>query len=235
MLLYVGRRHARAPTGSPPWPRCATTCAHRASSPTALRCAALHCTRTCGGAVVYAPQREPQGGSRSSLQGSLVSGPSGAMRLGLLQGSNTRRKSTSAPPEPKGTPSWYACSAPCEYPTSTLRVRTLFEPKGRAQPVRLFSTLRVPCEYPTSAYPVRAEGPRPAGTPYCVRRYRRLRSERLGSARLGCQRVQVGAYRLVLFARREARRGGRSAAHTGARCARSRRRCYEPVEAQVSR
>ena len=50
MLLYIGRRHARAPTGSPPWPRCATTCAHRASSPTALRCAALHShMRWCGG------------------------------------------------------------------------------------------------------------------------------------------------------------------------------------------
>ena len=95
-----------------------------------------------------------------------MSGPSGALRLGLLQGSKKRRKSTSAPPEPKGTPSRYAGSAPCEYPTSTLRVRTLFEPKGHAQPVR-----RLAC----------------VGTDACAPND----SARLGSAVNGCRSARI--------------------------------------------
>jgi hypothetical protein len=42
------------------------------------------------------------------------------MRIGLLQGSKTRRTRTSAPSEPKGTPSRYG--TPAQYPASTLRV-----------------------------------------------------------------------------------------------------------------
>ena len=119
VAIYIGRRHARAPTGSPPWRRCAATCAHRASSPTALRCAALgHAmVRWCIHRSVNhraAPDRVDRDHSCQH---------SGAMRIGLLQGSKTKRKRTSAPSEPKGTPSYrYACSVACEFPVSAYPV-----------------------------------------------------------------------------------------------------------------